>query len=179
MMMINGNVSTDADHSSRGFYTGHDPLSSFPSTFTPQYDLQRHFQSMNLSTLVDPSSSSSSSFLPSVDDVQSNGLARSSPSMSTFTPAASSLDRTTNNDEDPSLEYLHYSMDSLIERLVPTDSYIPKQTFIYPILLCSRMNIRPSFLFNQLARSTIQSISTMTLVRSLLFSSLLSSLRCQ
>ena len=171
MMMINGNVSTDTDatdHSSRGFYTGHDPLSSYPSTFTPQYDLQRHLQSIHLAQLVDPSSSSSSSsFLPTGQDVQSIELARSSPSMSTFTPQASSLDPTTNNDEDPSLEYLHYSMDSLIERLVPTDSYIPKQTFIYPILLCSRMNIRPSLLFNQLARSTIKSISTMTLVRSL------------
>ncbi|CAF4971293.1 unnamed protein product, partial [Rotaria magnacalcarata] len=30
------------------------------------------------------------------------------------------------DDDDPSLDYLHYTMDSLIQRLVPTDTYIPK-----------------------------------------------------
>lgn len=30
------------------------------------------------------------------------------------------------NDSDPSLDYLNHSMDSLIQRLVPTDTYIPK-----------------------------------------------------
>ncbi|CAF0983568.1 unnamed protein product [Adineta steineri] len=66
-----------------------------------------------------------------------------------------------------SLDFPEYSMDALIQRLVPTDTYIPKQSFIYPMLLCSRMNIRPSLLFNQLARLTIKSIANMTHDRSI------------
>lgn len=31
-----------------------------------------------------------------------------------------------NSDLDPSPEYLHYTIDSLVQRLVPTDTYIPK-----------------------------------------------------
>ncbi|CAF5001541.1 unnamed protein product, partial [Rotaria socialis] len=30
------------------------------------------------------------------------------------------------DDDDPSLDYRQYTMDSLIQRLVPTDTYIPK-----------------------------------------------------
>ncbi|CAF3076843.1 unnamed protein product [Rotaria sp. Silwood2] len=89
---------------------------------------------------------------------------------STFTPIPMfdySLSNQVTSDDDPPLDYLHYSMDSLIRRLVPTDSYIPKQSFIYPMLLCSRMNIRPSLLFNQLARLTIKSIANMTHDRSI------------
>ncbi|CAF0920265.1 unnamed protein product [Adineta ricciae] len=70
-------------------------------------------------------------------------------------------------DGDISLDSPHHTMDSLIERLVPTDTYIPKQSFIYPMLLCSRANIRPSLLFNQLARLTIKSIANMTRDRSI------------
>jgi hypothetical protein len=48
---------------------------------------------------------------------------------STFTPIPlvdqSSLDQFP-TDSDPPLDYLHYSMDSLVQRLVPSDTYIPK-----------------------------------------------------
>ncbi|CAF3721742.1 unnamed protein product [Rotaria sp. Silwood1] len=88
---------------------------------------------------------------------------------STFTPIPTfdySSSNQVTSDDDPPLDYLYYSMDSLIRRLVPTDTYIPKQSFIYPMLLCSRMNIRPSLLFNQLARLTIKSIANLTMDQS-------------
>ncbi|CAF3964520.1 unnamed protein product [Rotaria magnacalcarata] len=66
------------------------------------------------------------------------------------------------DDDDPSLDYLHYTMDSLIQRLVPTDTYIPKQSFIYPMLLCSRMHIQPSILLNKLGSLTLSSIKHLT-----------------
>jgi len=90
------------------------------------------------------------------------------PSTFTVTPLKD-LHRSNVNfiDDDPSLEYLHYTMDSLIQRLVPTDIYIPKYSFVYPMLLCSRIHLRPSLLFNQWARLTIQSISTMSFDRSI------------
>ncbi|CAF1314638.1 unnamed protein product, partial [Rotaria magnacalcarata] len=64
--------------------------------------------------------------------------------------------------DDSLTDYLDYSMDALIEVLVPTPSYIPKEKFLYSMLLCSRMNIRPSLLFNRLANLTIKSILNMT-----------------
>lgn len=48
-------------------------------------------------------------------------------SVSAFTPISPPEQQSPmTNDTDPSVEYLHHTMDSLIQRLVPTDTYIPK-----------------------------------------------------
>ncbi|CAF0776780.1 unnamed protein product [Rotaria sp. Silwood1] len=77
------------------------------------------------------------------------------------------LSYSSNNDDNPSLDYLHYTMDSLIERLIPNDTYIPQQSFIYSMLLCSRMHIQPSMLLNKLTQLTMNSIKDVTRDRSI------------
>ncbi|CAF3579958.1 unnamed protein product [Rotaria sordida] len=69
--------------------------------------------------------------------------------------------------DDPPLDYLHYTMDSLIQQLVPNETYIPKQSFIYPMFLCSRIHIQPSILLYKLAQSTMNSINNLTRDRSI------------
>ncbi|UJR13401.1 hypothetical protein I4U23_000416 [Adineta vaga] len=131
----------------------------YPYTQSPGSNLSERPMSTKPNGQIDPTflvvpgtqtNRSSSPYQPSTD----NTVVLTSPSPDTM-------------DGDLSLDYSHHTMDSLIQRLVPTDTYIPKQSFIYPILLCSRMNIRPSLLFNQLARLTIKSITNMTHERSI------------
>ena len=93
--------------------------------------------------------------------------------------------------DDPALNDPNYTIDSLIERLVPTRSYIPKvrvfvlgnlrsthrrsfflqQTFLHPMLLCSRMHIRPSLLLGKLGRATFDSFLSVNRVTSTNFRS--------
>lgn len=107
------------------------------------------------------------------------------PSKPQETSANDALRPSSDND-DPPLDYLHYTIDSLIQRLVPTDTYKPKVapnillfslplstqhvffsakvTFINPMLMCSRLHIRPSVLLNKLACLTINSLRKRTSV---------------
>ncbi|CAF3058870.1 unnamed protein product [Rotaria socialis] len=104
--------------------------------------------------------------------LQYNDLNSQNPSQQTAYPISNdqiasnnfilSENKTNQLIDDSSMDYLDYSMDALIEVLVPTPSYIPKEKFLYSMLLCSRMNIRPSLLFNRLANLTIKSILNMT-----------------
>ncbi|CAF0736370.1 unnamed protein product [Didymodactylos carnosus] len=57
---------------------------------------------------------------------------------------------------------LHYTMNDLIQKLIPTDNYIPETSFIYSMFMCSRIHIRPSVLLNHLAVATIDSITNVT-----------------
>ncbi|CAF1150413.1 unnamed protein product [Adineta ricciae] len=70
--------------------------------------------------------------------------------------------KTSSDNEDPPLDYPNYTIDSLIQRLVPTDTYKPKVTFINPMLMCSRLHIRPSILLNKLACLSINSLREST-----------------
>ncbi|CAF0842167.1 unnamed protein product [Adineta steineri] len=73
-----------------------------------------------------------------------------------------SLVKPLSDNNDPPLDYPNYTMDTLIQRLVPSDIYKPKDSFIYPLLMCSRIHMRPSLLLNKLAHLTINSITNLT-----------------
>lgn len=125
-MMSNG-----VDLHSHGFYTGHHPTAFAghflspppppPSESNPQksrsfHHIEDQFAQLNLFP---------SRLAPTVAREQ----CPPAPAPSTFTPTPLKDSFPLHGyalDDDPSLEYLHYSMDALVQRLVPTDTYIPK-----------------------------------------------------
>ena len=93
------------------------------------------------STLAVPSSHKEPTFLvvPAADMGGTISPFQRPPS--SFTPiSARSPSTQPTSDADPSLDYLQHTIDSLIQRLVPTDTYIPKVN-IFVALQCSRSSV--------------------------------------